>query len=101
MNTKHYCLMILSLITLSACSTMNSNFSCNATAGDTCLSLDEVNDMTEGRATPPITIIQKERRPLMKAEVRRVWVAPFVDSTGVKHPGALVYVPELSEKESV
>lgn len=101
MKMTHFVLVLASVITLTACSTMNSNFSCNATAGDTCLSLDDVNAMTEGRAASPITIIRKEKRPLMKAEVKRVWIAPFADNKGVKHQGALVYVPELSEKESV
>lgn len=35
------------LISCSGCSTVNESFSCNKTAGDSCLTMDEVNAMTE------------------------------------------------------
>lgn len=31
---------------LTGCGTMNSNFSCNATAGDSCLTIEQVDAMT-------------------------------------------------------
>jgi hypothetical protein len=34
-------------LTLNACSTMNTSFSCNQTADDHCLSIEEVDAMTE------------------------------------------------------
>lgn len=94
-------LILLVVGALSACSSMNSKFSCNVTAGDSCLSMDDVNAMTENpapiRARP---IPKNQHHPLLKAQVKRVWIAPWSDSKGVKHQGELVYVPELSEGAS-
>ena len=36
-----------SIIALNACAPINTQFSCNETAGDRCLSIEEVNAMTE------------------------------------------------------
>lgn len=41
---------------LAACSTMNSHFSCNVTAGDSCLTIEEVDAMTDFADTPAKTI---------------------------------------------
>lgn len=40
-------LLLLSVLVLPACSTVNETLSCNETAGDSCLTMDEVNAMTE------------------------------------------------------
>ncbi len=42
-------LITLAMMAISGCTTMNESFSCNKTAGDGCLSMDEVNAMTEER----------------------------------------------------
>lgn len=39
-------LMPLIAVLLTGCGTMNSNFSCNATAGDSCLTIEQVDAMT-------------------------------------------------------
>lgn len=39
--------IILAVSISSGCTTMNESFSCNKTAGDSCLTMDEVNAMTE------------------------------------------------------
>lgn len=39
-------LMIVISVFLTSCSTMNSNFSCNITAGDSCLTIEQVDAMT-------------------------------------------------------
>ncbi|HAT1987790.1 TPA: TraV family lipoprotein [Legionella pneumophila] len=39
-------LMPLLALLLTGCGTMNSNFSCNATAGDSCLTIEQVDAMT-------------------------------------------------------
>lgn len=92
---SHYLLMF-SFFLLASCSGMNTKFSCNLTAGDSCMSMDEVNAITEGKS---IHIIRKtliSPRPLIKTRVRRVWIAPYADKNGTKHAGAWVNVPELS-----
>lgn len=40
-------LLLLAVLVLPACSTVNETLSCNETAGDSCLTMDEVNAMTE------------------------------------------------------
>lgn len=65
MNISRAALMPILLMHLTSCSTMNSNFSCNATAGDSCLTIEQVDAMTRfaddvNPATP--------RRGMMKAE---------------------------------
>ena len=39
--------ILLAVIVSSGCTTVNESFSCNKTAGDSCLTMDEVNAMTE------------------------------------------------------
>lgn len=39
-------ILLLLTIGVSGCGTMNSNFSCNVTAGDSCLTIEEVDAMT-------------------------------------------------------
>lgn len=39
--------IVFVVIVTSGCSTVNESFSCNKTAGDSCLTMDEVNAMTE------------------------------------------------------
>lgn len=46
MNTRKMSGIALISLMLTGCSTMNSNFSCNATAGDSCLSIEQVDSMT-------------------------------------------------------
>ena len=41
-----YALIGLCGVCLSACSPINSSFSCNATAGDNCLTIEQVDAMT-------------------------------------------------------
>ncbi|MCE3045414.1 conjugal transfer protein [Legionella sp. 16cNR16C] len=54
---------ILSVL-LTGCGTMNSNFSCNVTAGDSCLTIEQVDAMTrfadDVKTDPP-------KRGMMKA----------------------------------
>ncbi|WP_419421435.1 conjugal transfer protein (plasmid) [Legionella sp. D16C41] len=46
MRASVMCLIFLMAVLSSGCGTMNSNFSCNATAGDSCLSIEQVDAMT-------------------------------------------------------
>ena len=85
--------VLAALVSLSACSS-TSNFSCNATAGDTCLSLDEVNAMTESHVVHYPKQAPQSPKPLIKADMKRVWVAPSAKNQG---KGGLVYVPYSSK----
>ena len=46
MKRPMFSLMPLMAVLLAGCGTMNSNFSCNATAGDSCLTIEQVDAMT-------------------------------------------------------
>ena len=73
-------------ILMSACSPMNSEFSCNATAGDSCMTIEQVDEMTrfanEGRAKQgasrekyhQYSRASNEQSP--QNEQALVWVAP-------------------------
>lgn len=55
-------LILLAVIINSGCSTVNESFSCNKTAGDSCLTMDEVNAMTEEKGA-------YVRKPVFKSEI--------------------------------
>ena len=87
----------LSLLQLCACAPMNTQFSCNATAGDHCLSIEEVNAMTESHEEHEGAWRERVRVVPMKAErssssasrlahnTQTIWVAPWTDKQGVRH----------------
>ncbi|HAT1865073.1 TraV family lipoprotein [Legionella sp. PATHC038] len=64
---KHPMFVLIPIISVlfTGCGTMNSNFSCNATAGDSCLTIEQVDAMTrfadDVKPAPP-------RRAKMRAE---------------------------------
>lgn len=62
------CLMLG--LMLSACAPINTQFSCNETAGDKCLSIEEVNAMTE---------------PKVQTKAHAIWLAPWEDNNGHLH----------------
>lgn len=66
---------------LSACSPMNSEFSCNATAGDSCMTIEQVDAMTRyadvGRKKHGSTSKQHSRLAAQnQQDSALVWVAP-------------------------
>lgn len=93
----------MSLSLLCACSPMNTQFSCNATAGDRCLSIEEVNAMTESHEEHNGNWRERVRQAPMKAENSRpessrfanntqtIWVAPWTDEHGVRHQDGTLY----------
>lgn len=48
MRINHFACILIGITSLlmSACSPMNSEFSCNATAGDSCMTIEQVDAMT-------------------------------------------------------
>jgi conjugal transfer pilus assembly protein TraV len=65
MNYPRVVLMSIISMLVTGCGTMNSNFSCNATAGDSCLTIEQVDAMT--RFADDVTPATP-RRGIMKAE---------------------------------
>lgn len=67
----------LAAMTLSGCATMNSDFSCQATAKDSCLTIEQVDVLTRF-ADEPATYRPTSPKPaLYKAEINEplLWVA--------------------------
>ncbi|OGV51935.1 MAG: hypothetical protein A3F46_05715 [Legionellales bacterium RIFCSPHIGHO2_12_FULL_42_9] len=72
----------------SACAPINTQFSCNATAGDRCLSIEEVNAMTEvNEVKKPIQVgrISAKQTRLTHNSTQTIWIAPWTDEKGVLH----------------
>jgi conjugal transfer pilus assembly protein TraV len=63
------------MISLAGCGTMNSHFSCNVTAGDSCLTIEEVDAMTRFADDRPSKL--KARSPVHYTKVKgqTIWVA--------------------------
>ena len=65
MNTKKLSVVVMIVLTLTGCGTMNSNFSCNVTAGDSCLTIEQVDAMTRFADDDAPN---RSKRNMMKAE---------------------------------
>lgn len=74
---------------LSACAPINTHFSCNETAGDKCLSIEEVNAMTEPRDEKRI------------ASTRTIWLSPWKDQAGIVHENDTLFATIESTKGTV
>lgn len=96
-------ILFIALSQLCACSPMNTQFSCNATAGDHCLSIEEVNAMTESHEEHQGNWRERVRVAPMKAENSRpkgtrlanntqtIWIAPWTDEHGIRHQDDTLY----------
>lgn len=83
MKTKMM-LLTLGFLLMSGCSTMNDRFSCNQTAGDSCLSIDEVHAMTEPDGMYSKQPVFKDSVPFEKDQnmAGTLWIAPHKDAYG-------------------
>jgi len=89
---------------LSGCAPMNTEFSCKATALDKCLSIEEVNAMTESFDAGAETRVLRHKpyhpRPkpqfkqLSKNTSQTIWIAPWTDENGKRHENDIL----LAEK---
>lgn len=87
-------LMTVLCFSLIGCGTMNSDFSCKVTAGDSCLTIEQVDAMTrfaDGRDADyqPRKVMMKAkidkrttRHPAQQDKAQTIWVAPWKDKTG-------------------
>jgi len=92
--------LVLTPLLLGGCSIMNDKFSCNLTATDNCLTIDEVNAMTEGKSVVKIEkrsrsqVWQSQRLTDNKnSEGDKLWIAPRKDEKGIMHGSSLVFIP--------
>ena len=79
--------LLLAILLLSSCSTMNDKFSCNLTATDSCLTIDEVNAMTEGKEVIKVKERVWQGQSLDEkgdGNLNKIWIAPREDKEKVK-----------------
>lgn len=107
MKIAYFPLMFSLSALTTGCGTMNSDFSCNATAGDSCLTIEQVDAMTRFADEGPSRDarhqkmgIQKEARAkehpsalapssAQTSNNQPIWVAPWKDKAGRVHKEAL------------
>lgn len=101
------------ILTLSACSSMNSSFDCPNQAGVLCKNLDQINRMVDSeeinphkpRAATylkarslefqayPYPLKNFSHTPLRSGDtVQRMWIAPYEDNEGNYHEDSVVYI---------
>jgi len=91
---KKFGLLIPAVMLVTSCATMNNDFSCNLTASDRCLNLDEVNAMTEDKDMQVSSKIAQNRHASAAPEKgRKIWIAPWKEANGLSHGGEYVYIP--------
>lgn len=73
------------MLTLSACAPINTQFSCNETARDKCLSFEEAYAMTEKvDKDVPLYGASSNKRDVNQ---QTIWFAPWKDHEGKLHQG--------------
>jgi hypothetical protein len=93
----------LLVIVLSGCAPINTEFSCNATAGDQCLSIEEVNEMTKQhtKALRASSCMTCEKQPrLLRKRTQSIWIPPMVDAKGEAHH-ANVVIADLDNNQII
>lgn len=93
-------LALISLGVLSGCATGNSTFSCNETAIDRCLTIEEVDRMTsfadDYNSLYPTKFSRKRIGSLNKKPIEKessnevVWIAPYKDLQGIAHQEQII-----------
>lgn len=100
MSTRRIAIpVLLSVFFLSSCAPINTQFSCNATASDRCLSIEEVDAMTQSSPSnaPHRKPVLRRWNPsdmkadngrassLLASKTQTIWIAPWTDETGQLH----------------
>lgn len=74
-----------------------STFSCNATAGDKCLDVDQVDKMSQDGTT--LETLEQSSSTSKVEPVNfnaqggeRIWIAPYTDANGQYHAASFVYL---------
>lgn len=106
MNKATIAMIVLSLLSLTACSHMNGQFDCPVSKGVSCQSMKEIDTMaSQGyfnspSVAPRIGLAISLQRPntlhqqaplRVEARVLKIWFAPFIDSQDNYHQASEVY----------
>lgn len=107
---KQYVLPFMIFISalISGCSTMNSDFSCKVTAGDSCLTIEQVDAMTRFADGNGNQNIQRKSTHKIQSKTKkshsylsendsnsRVWLAPWKDRQGKQHEAVTLAASQL------
>lgn len=82
--------IILSVLGTSGCTGVNSEFSCNATASDTCAPIEKINDHANHGLYGSYRNNTETKKSSYKEKVentKKVWIAATIDDNGVYHQG--------------
>ena len=94
----------LEVTLLAACAPINTEFSCNATAGDKCMSIEEVYALSERpkkHIKRPVVVCKTCAAPRrLHRATQPIWVPPMVDSAGISHP-ANVVIADINTHEII
>lgn len=95
-------LILAFMALLSGCSTMNDSFTCDLTAGDSCMTIDAVNAMTEPKGSyTKRKIIKSPPMPNDElADSSQLWIAPFNDEKGKYHSEETIALKETSTRSA-
>lgn len=96
-------LLMLSLLITTACTGVNSDFGCNKTAGDACLSMMEANALARnGGSLDDMEALKKKPSNVEASPINSdvkpivggvdIWVAPYTDNNGVFHRASVVEI---------
>ena len=66
---------LLLCVCLTACSPVNSEFSCNKTAGDSCLTIEQVDAMTHYADDPIVIKKAHKTKPTRHVRENGVWLS--------------------------
>ena len=84
---KHFFMkvsLVVVVVLNSACAPINTQFSCNATAEDRCLSIEEVNAITEvDEVKKPIHVRRIHAMDARLSHNQTIWIAPRTDEKGI------------------
>lgn len=110
MKLFSYSFVISFCLFLMSCGTMNSEFSCKVTAGDSCLTIEQVDAMTrfaDGADSQyrPLKTIHKTRNSSKseklylteKDNAQPIWVASWKDKAGRFHQAGRLYAGRLQK----
>ena len=97
-------LVTILMFILTGCTGMNSEFGCNKTAGDACLSMTEANKLArDGGTIDDIEALKKKPGSVVPQQKTseaesvhlggvEVWVAPYTDNGGVFHRASVIEI---------
>ena len=104
----------IAVLMSTSCSVMNTNFSCNKTAGDCCMTTEQVDSMTRFADDVDTDFKEKSTRTKtrrfgknyprpnvsQKNDAQSIWVSPYVDRRGNQHKETMLFAGRDTERSN-